>query len=106
MPLDQTEIIKLGAAVLSGGAAGAVITALVTSFRNRIQPVRYQVKTVPVFSKAPKNSAIETAVTIRQNGNEYSFGNLYLTEIRVINAGNQNIKDFTLGISMGANDRI
>jgi hypothetical protein len=104
--LDQAEIIKLAAAVTSGGAAGAIITAVATSYRNRIQPVRYQVKTVPVFAQAPKYSGVETGVILKQNGNEYSLPNLHLTEIRLVNAGNQNLKTFTLGVTMGDKDLI
>src|ERR1039458_2519527 len=97
MPMDEAELVKVGAALIGGGAAGAIITAIVTSYRNRIQPVRYRMKTVPVFSKAPRSSTIETVVTLRANGQGYDFANLHLTELSIVNSGNQNIKEFTIG---------
>jgi hypothetical protein len=104
--MDEAELVKVGAALIGGGAAGAIITAIVTSYRNRIQPVRYRMKTVPVFSKAPRSSTIETVVTLRANGQGYDFANLHLTELSIVNSGNQNIKEFTIGITMSNNDRI
>src|ERR1039458_7245968 len=105
MALDQ-DTLKLGATLLGGGAAGAIIAAVITSYRNRIQPVRYRIKTTPVFAKAPKSSTLETVVTLKENGKEYGFGSLYLTELTIVNAGNQNAKEFTIGITMGETDRI
>jgi len=105
MALDQ-DTLKLAATLLGGGAAGAIITAIVTSYRNRIQPVRYRIKTTPVFAKAPKSSTLETVVTIKENGKEYGFASLYLTELTIVNSGNQNAKEFTIGITMGESHRI
>jgi hypothetical protein len=106
MPLDQSEAIRLGVALLGGGAAGAVITAIVSAYRNRVQPVRYELKTVPVFANPPKNSTLDTIVTLRENGKDYGFRNLYLTELRLMNAGNLDVKTFTLGITLSEKDRI
>ena len=63
-------------------------------------------KTVPVFAKAPKTSTLETVVTVKIAGQEYGFTNLYLTELSIVNTGNQNIKEFTIGLTMSDNDRI
>lgn len=106
MPLDQTEIFRLAAALVGGGAAGAIITAIVASYRSRIQPVRFRMKTVPVFAKAPKTSTLETVVTLKEKGQEYGFTNLYMTELSLVNAGNENIKECTIGITMSDTDRI
>ena len=106
MALDESEYLRLGAALLGGGAAGSIITAIATSYRNRVQPVRYRMKTVPVFAKAPKTSTLETVVTVKIADQEYGFTNLYLTELSIVNTGNQNIKEFTIGLTMSDNDRI
>jgi hypothetical protein len=106
MPLDQTEILRLSAALLGGGAMGAAITAIVTSYRNRIQPVRFEVKTIPIFAQAPLSESVEILLTIKEKDNKYDFKNLYLTEIKVVNTGNQNIKEFTVGITMSDTDWI
>jgi hypothetical protein len=97
MSSDQLEYLKLGIALISGGAVGAIITAVVGSYKGRIQPVRYQTSTVPIFARVPKTQGIETLVVLRQNDNDYPFTNLYFTELSIVNAGNQDIKEFTFG---------
>jgi hypothetical protein len=100
MTPEQMDYLKLAAAVLGGGAFGAIITATVSFYRNRIQPVRFQLKTVPIFAKEPKASQFEAVVILTQDGKEYRFENLYFTELTLVNGGNQDVKQFTVGITM------
>jgi hypothetical protein len=45
-------------------------------------------------------------VTLKEKGREYGFTNLYLTELSIVNTGNQNIKEFTIGVTLSDTDRI
>jgi hypothetical protein len=94
------EYIKLGVSFLSEGFLGSVLTNAVTVFRNRVQPVRYRIKTTPLFTEGVQSTTIEAKVTLMEAGKDYRFDNLFLSELTVTNTGNQNIKEFTVGITM------
>ena len=93
-------MLRLGAALLGGGTMGAIITNAVTAYRNRIQPVRYKMKTTPLFTEGVQSKTIEAKVTLTEAGKDYRLNNLFLTEVTVTNTGNQHIKEFTIGLTI------
>jgi hypothetical protein len=47
--MTSQQWLQIVAALLGGGAAGAIITALVSAYRNRVQPVGYKTEVIQVF---------------------------------------------------------
>jgi hypothetical protein len=84
--------------LITGGAFGAVITALVTSYKNRIQPVGHRIDLRPVFRGS--KTALNAKITISDGTNEHQFHNLFLFEVEIVNKGNQDIKEFPLGFTL------
>ena len=103
MPADpqsaNLEYIKLGVSFLSGGLLGAVLNNVVTIYRNRVQPVRYRLKTTSIFADTLQGTPVEAKVSLTEGGTDFRFKNLFLTELTITNSGNQNIKEFMLGIT-------
>lgn len=89
--------------LLSGGAMGAIITALVARYRNRRQPVAYTLEVIDIFRKG-KNFPRLAKLLVTEHplgyGEERSVDNLSLARITVTNKGNQDIKEFSFGVTM------
>lgn len=101
--------------LFTGGAFGALITAVVTSYRNRIQPVGRRVDVLPLFIQLTdtlpvlrgKNSeevSLNTTISISRGTKEYKFPNLFLVDIQVINKGNKDFEEFPFGITLDEGD--
>jgi hypothetical protein len=67
--------LPIVAALVGGGAMGAVITAVVTSFRNRIQPVDYRIEVSPVLQPGSSRSDVDYSLTINDQGRDFKFSN-------------------------------
>jgi hypothetical protein len=100
-PPDQTvETLKLIGAFIGGGFLGAVLNSMVSIYRSRVQPVRYKVEISPVFNHNMSRGAVDAKLTLTEDGRDYTFDSLFLIEVIVTNTGNQNIKEFTLGLTV------
>ena len=94
--------VPIVAALAGGGAAGACITALVTSFRNRVQPVAYRLQARELFSNALQNGALDIKVSVSEAGRRHEFDNLYELDIEIINTGNVDWPTFDFGLTLPA----
>lgn len=101
---NTTQIIQIGASLLGGGAVGAVITSLVTSYRGRVQPVGRRVEVSPLFTSDFAGSAFNTNVTVSDGTADYKFPNLHVADIQLVNRGNRYLSSFTFGITLDKSD--
>lgn len=97
--------IQIGAALLGGGAMGAIISSVVTSVRNRFQPIGNRVDTLSVFRQKLGESSLKTEITISVKDSEYKFNNLFLIDIQIVNKGNKDINEFPFGITLFNDDK-
>lgn len=94
------EWVPIVAALIGGGAAGACITAIVTSFRNRVQPVAYRLQARELFSSASQNGALDVKVSVSEAGKKHEFDNLYELDIEIVNRGNTDRSTFDFGLTL------
>ena len=91
-------------ALVSGGAAGAIINAVVSSYRARRQPVGSRVDVLPVFRPSGDASQLHAAIAITHEGKTATFQNLFLAEVQVVNRGNSDFREFRFGATLGNGD--
>jgi hypothetical protein len=103
-------IIGLAVAFLSGGAMGAIINTVATSYRNRIQPVGVHQEIIDIIRKQDGTMPSEAKLIVRENpfrmGAEKIVENLTLSRITLTNRGNQGFEKFIFGISVPDGTRI
>jgi hypothetical protein len=92
--------IPIAASVLGGGAVGALITAGITSFRNRIQPIGYRIDAITLFAGSHANENFQVKITISDAASVREFANLHVLDVRIVNRGNLDWKSFEFGIAM------
>lgn len=97
--------VPIVAALVGGGAMGAVITAVVTSFRNRIQPVGHRIEVSPVLQPASSRSDVDYSLTINDQGRDFKFSNLHIAELQIANKGNRDFASFRFGITLSDSDQ-
>ena len=83
-------------ALVGGGAAGAVITQTVTTYRNRRQPVGRRIQVTPVFPPRRSPGELEAAIAVTHGGQRATFENLFLVEVQLINKGTPTSRNFDL----------
>src|SRR2546423_12298069 len=103
--MDNGEWLKIAATLISGGAMGAIITGLVTTARNRIQPIGRRIETIPLFRHTLGESTLEASITISDGQKEYKFDNMFLADIQIVNRGNRDIKEFKCGLTLSGGDK-
>ena len=91
--------------LFTGGAFGAFITAIVTSYRNRVQPVGYRIDLRPVFKNSDAQFSLSSKITIYEDATPHHFDNLFVFDIQISNKGNQDINEFPLGLTLGNGDQ-
>jgi len=87
---------QLAAGLLGGGAMGALLTAVITAFRGRIQPVSY---TVRVTLLSPTKPGI-SLIFCDDSGTEWPYSNLYETVVSVRNQSNKDWPRFSFGLTL------
>src|SRR5256885_72320 len=102
--MPDVQWLQVGAALAGGGAVGAIITALVTARRGRIQPVGRRVEILPIFTKGMEGSALRATVAINDGERSHLFPNLFIVTVQLVNRGNQDIPDFSFGITLAGGD--
>ena len=103
MHIDKWYWVPWAIAILGGGAMGAVINALVTHHRNKIQKIGYTENTIHIFRKGQHFPRLGKLTVIGHPlgvGEEEPVENLAVTQISVTNTGNQNIENFKFGVTM------
>ncbi|HTY25741.1 MAG TPA: hypothetical protein VMC85_21605 [Desulfomonilaceae bacterium] len=96
--------LQVTVALISGGAVGAVINAIVSSYRSRRQPVGHRVDVLPVFRPSGTASDLQAAIAVTNEGKTATFRNLFLAEAQIINKGNLDLGEFKFGITLGNGD--
>lgn len=91
-------------ALLSGGAAGAIINAVVSAYRTRRQPIEYRIDVLPVFQPAGGASQLRAAIKISHGSEAAAFENLFLAEIHLVNKGNADLAQLRFGATLGNGD--
>ena len=107
MPLLNTSVspfwdgIKAVAPYLTGGVAGAIVTALITNSRNRIQPVgkRVTVSSVDIPAIMPGYDS-EITLSDSATGSKHHYAGLSTIKLELINSGNKDIESFDVGINL------
>jgi len=93
--------------LIGGGAMGAaIINAVVSAIRNRVQPVGRRIEIIPIFKETLGASGLRTKITISDGQNDYMFDNLFIAKIQLINRGNQDIAEFRFGITLSSGDSV
>jgi hypothetical protein len=100
--MTESQWIILVASFFTGGAAGAIITAAVTKYKNRRQPVGYIKETIEIFKKNLELPSLQAILMIGESGGGpgIAFENLSVARITVINKGNEDIEEFKFGITL------
>lgn len=91
--------------LFTGGAFGALITAIVTTYRNRIQPVGYRRDIRPVFTEGGNQTSLAAKITIYDDSKEFTFHNLFIIQFLVVNKGNKDIEEFPIGFTLSEGDK-
>jgi hypothetical protein len=102
--MADTNWFQIAAALVGGGACGAVINTIVSSFRSRKQPVGRRVDVVPVFRPPGSAGQLEAEIAIRHNGQTASFKNLFIAEAKVVNKGNRDFDNLPIGVTLSNGD--
>ncbi len=104
--MSQISWVHVVVALIGGGSAGAIINALISGYRARLQPVGRRVEILPVFIKQSENpSGLTAEIAIAHNDSINTFKNLYLAEILVVNRGNKDLNEFKFGVTLSGGDR-
>ena len=103
--MNEVAWIPVIIAALSGGAVGAVITAVVASYKARRQSVGRRVSVVPILRTDADVTGLRAELAVTHEETTYTFGNLFVVEVLVVNKGNRDFDQFAFGITLGAEDR-
>lgn len=101
---DTLETYKVVASLLGGGAVGAIITAVVASYRNRVQPVGKRLEVTPVFTSPTAGSTLNPTISVSDGGVDHRLRNLFVADLQVVNRGNRDMASFSFGITLAAGD--
>lgn len=104
--MADTNWIIIGASLIGGGAAGAVITAIVSVVRNRKQSIAYRTEVNPLFKGGMFPSDIRASLTLfsATGGYAQEIPNLFVANIEVVNRGNKDYSSFKLGFTLSNGD--
>lgn len=103
---DSIEGYKIAASLVGGGAVGALITAVVISFRNRVQPVGKRLDVVPLFLQGIDGAGFNPSISVTYNQAVYQYANLFVADVQVVNRGNRDMASFSFGLTLTTNDKV
>ncbi|MFC0878795.1 hypothetical protein ACE01N_19525 [Saccharicrinis sp. FJH2] len=106
MEIELSDILKIGIPLISGGAVGAIIKALIDKRNNRIQTIKKSVEISTIFSPEKILDDYLTKITLSGTTSVYHFDSLYIAKISIINSGNKDYPDFSFGITTPDNVEI
>lgn len=101
---DPVSGLQIAASILGGGAVGAIITAVVTSYRGRVQPIGRRVEVSPLFTSGFAGSSLTANVTVSDGTTDYKFPNLHVADIQLVNRGNRDLPTFTFGVTLSKSE--
>lgn len=103
--IDPVNGLKIATSVLGGGAVGAIITAVATSYRGRVQPIGRRVEVSPLFTSGFAGSSLTANVTVSDGTTDYKFSNFHVVDIQLVNRGNRDLPTFTFGVTLYKSDK-
>lgn len=106
MDIELNDILKIGIPLISGGAAGAIIKALIDKRNNRIQTIKKSVEISTIFSPEKILDDYLTKITLSGATSVYHFDSLYIAKVKIVNSGNKDYDAFTFGITAPDNVEI
>jgi hypothetical protein len=92
------------ASLVGGGATGATVTAAVTSYRNRRQPVGFRVDVRSIFSQVAGGEHFSVTVSVSDGMSTLQYSNLFITTIELVNRGNHDFSKFQAGFTLAEGD--
>lgn len=95
--LQWTQIV-IG--IACGGLGGAILTAIITAYRTRVQPITYQVKHFQIFKKETTPGSLDAFLTLSDGTEFQHFENLFVATVSIQNTGNQDISDFRFELTL------
>ena len=104
--MADVQWIPVVASLIGGGAAGAVITAFVTTHRGRIQPVKYHMELKELFSGVSPGPSTNVQVILSDKGVVYAFSNLQQVSLEITNGGNVDRANFKFSLSFPESTKI
>ncbi|MGB8496358.1 MAG: hypothetical protein WCE53_18325 [Candidatus Acidiferrum sp.] len=107
--MSDSYWITIAASLLGGGAAGAIITAIVNAVKNRKQTIAFRIEIVPLFKGGMlTNSDITATLTLSApltgGGYAQNVPNLSVANIEVVNRGNADYGEFRMGLTLCEGD--
>jgi hypothetical protein len=104
--LADTNWITIGASILGGGAAGAVINSVVSAWRNRKQTIAYRIEIDPLFRGSDFLADVRASLTLYSPTGGYAqeIPSLFVVNIEVVNRGNKDYSSFNLGFTLSEHD--
>jgi hypothetical protein len=104
--MTQDEWIKIIFGLAGGGLVGSILTNLWTDWRNRITPIGYRIENDRLFNPTQEPSSLQASITVTHDNEHYSFNNLSIAQIEIINRGNKDLEKLTYGISLDGTKKI
>jgi hypothetical protein len=98
--MSKIQWVQIIAALIGGGAMGAIITAVVTTYRNKIQPIGRKIQFIPVFNETIGISSLQAQLTISDGQTNRQFDNLFIANVLLINKGNKHFDEFRFGMTL------
>lgn len=118
--MADVQWVPVIAALLGGGAMGAIIAALVTHYRNRRQPVGYKKEIIEIFRKHPQYNSLRALLALggtppavgSGSGSGFQPGsqgvlvdNFSIVRYTLINKGNQDIGEYEFGVTLEGSNK-
>lgn len=103
--MEEINWLYVVIALVSGGAMGAIINAIVSALRARVQPVGRRIEILPIFSASGGDTSLRAKVSITHEGSTRTFKNLFVAEVVVVNRGNRDLERFEFGATFADGDK-
>ena len=105
--MPEIQWLQIGAALLGGGAFGAVITKAYDRWNGRQQPILTRIEVDRVFSSTPFDSDLQAIVNVIESPSiQSNFSNLSLIKIEISNIGNADRDTFDFGVTLPTTHRM
>jgi len=92
------------ASLVGGGAMGATLTAAVTSYRNRRQPIGFRVDVRSVFRQVRSDGNFSVTVGVSDGTSTLQYANLFVVTVELVNRGNRDFSNFQVGFTLAQGD--
>ncbi len=105
MATDTVYWLQIGAALVGGGLAGSLVTLASNNYRTRIQPIGYRITRRTLYRGDIKGNSVQAKISLVNDGDIYTYNNLYMLDLEIINTGNQDKASFPFGLTLGIGEK-